>query len=388
MTGQLPYPSTVLPPNLPQKPPSPWQDKFQQGPHRRGAQTPPTASDQNSYPVHQDPDDEVNDSLRTGPTQDPRRKAAPSRSLSTLPPTPTRSFHSGPIFSQPTTFRSASEELSPSTSAPPTPTLPQPFHGMHPSRLARLETDVPSPTITNNSPPPASTIPIPRPQPILSVSMPRSESTPSILTEPPAGMHPERFTFFTADNRSSSTVTRTQSPPHTSLNNSQQYLPPVERFVDPLRSLPSFISGTNATVGPIPSSSRVRLDDLVTSPAPAFPSVISSPPPFNSDSQRTPSYPHKDPNRSPSPSKKGKAAQKRKASEALPSPKPSDPRKRGKVEKWKLGHEPARVQGMTLKKKKRGRKKKDKANGQPGPSNSRRDGPSDDPGRSRGLIHK
>jgi len=386
VTGQLPYRSTVLPPNLPQKPSSTWQDKFQQSPHRRGAQTPPTASDQNSYPVHQGPDEEVNDSLRTGPTQDPRRKAAPSRSLSTLPPIPTRSFHSSPIFSQPTTFRSASEELSPSTSAPPTPTLPQPFHGMHPSRLAQLETDVYSPTITNNLPP-ASTTPIPRPQPILSVTMPRSESTPSILTKPPAGMHPERFTSLIADNRSPSTVTWTQSPPHTSLNNSQQHLPPVERSIDPLRSLPSFLSGTNVTVGPIPSSSRVRLDDLVTSPAPAFPSVISSPPPFSSDSQRTPSHPHKDPNRSPSPSKKGKAAQKRKASEALPSPKPSDPRKRGKVEKWKLGHEPARVQGMASKKK-RPRKRKDKANRQPGPSNPRRDGPGHDPGRSSGLSHK
>lgn len=377
----------MLPPNFPQKPPSPWQDKFQQGPHRRGAQTPPTASDQNSYPVHQSPDDEVNDSLRTGPTQDPRRKAASSWSLSTLPPTPTRSFHSGPTFSQPTAFCSASEELSPSTSAPPPPTLPQPFHGMHPSRLTQLETDVSSPTITNNPLPPASTTPIPRPQQILSVSMPRSESTPSILTKPPAGMHPERFTFFTADNRSSSTVTRTRFPPHTSLNNSQQYLPSVERFVDPLRPLPSFLSGTNDIVGPIPSSSRVRLDDLVTSPAPAFPSVVSSPPPFNFDSQYTPSHPPKGPNRSPSPSKKGKAAQKRKASEALPSPKPSDPRKRGKAEKSKLGHEPARVQGMAPKKK-RWRKKKDKANGQPGPSNSRRGGPGHDPGRSSGLSHK
>jgi len=363
----------VIPPNLPQKPPSPWQDGFQQGPHRRGAQTPPTASDQNSYPVHQGPDNEMNNSLRTGPTQDPRRSAAPSRSLSTLLPTPTRSFHPGPIFPQPTAFRSASEELSPSTSAPPTPTLPQPFHGMHPSRLAQLETDVYSPAITNNSLPPASTTPILRPQPI--------------LAKPSAGIHPERFTSFTADNRSSSAVIRTQFPPHTSLNNSQQHLPPVGRFVDPLQSLPSFPSGTNVTVGPIPSSSRVRLDDLVASPAPAFPSVVSSPPPFNSDSQHTPSHTHKDPNRSPSPSKKGKAAQKRKASEALPSPKPSDPRKRGKVEKRKRRREPVRAQGVAPKTR-RWRKRKDGADGQPGPSNPRRDGPGHDPGGSGGLGHK
>ena len=379
----------MLPPNLPQKPPSSWQDELQQGPHRRGAQTPPTASDQNSYPVHQGPDDEVNDSLWTGPTQDPRRGAAPSRPPSILLPTPTRSFHSAPVFSQPTTFRSAPEKLPPSTSAPPTPTLPQPFRGMHPSRLAQFETSGSSPAI-NNFPPPVSVVPTSRPQPILSMPMPRSDSTPSTLTKPPTGMHPERIAFLTTDDRPSSTVIPIQSPPHTSLN-SQQHPPPEGSLTYPLRSLPSFLSGTGASVGPIPSSSRVTLDDFVTPPVPKFTDLVFPPPPFNSNNQYTPTHPRNGPNLSPNQSKKGKAAQKRKASEALPSPKPPKLRKGGRAEKGKPGHgnrgpEPARVQGKASNKK--WKRRNGKANGQPGPPNSRRDGPGHDPGRSRGLSNK
>jgi len=377
----------VPPPNLPPRPPSPQLDRSQPDPYRRGAQTPPAASDRNSYPVDQGPDDEVNGQLRAGPTQDPRRGAALSRPFSALPPTPTRPSH---IPSQCAYIHTASEQLSLGTSTPSTPTLPQPPQLMHPSRLAHLETSTFGPAITGNSEPTVIAAPTPRPHPSLSIQpipVPRSEvEVPSTPTKPP-GMHPDRVPFLSTNSRSSSAVSPTQPSLHATPNGSQQYVPSEEHFVD--RSLSTFL--TNETVPPrderIASSSRVTLDDLVPSHAHGFSNLAPS---FSTSfNQHFPPQTHKTQNQSPNQNKKGKAAQKRKASEALLPPRPP---KSPKIQRGKSGNGnnvsvpgPAGIQGKALKKKWRKRKGKGKGNGQPGPSNSRRDKPDYDPGRSHAL---
>lgn len=335
---------------------------------------PPAASDQNSYPVHQGPDDEVKDPVRTGPTQDPRRTVAPSRLPSTLPLAITRLFHQEPASSQPTTFPTVPERLPPSTSASPTPTLPQPSHTTYPSRLAQLEAKALSPA-TNNSPP-VFTTPTPKPQPVPIAHFESASSTP---TKPPAGMHLERTVSLSVGDRPLSKFTPTQPPPHASLNDSQQHPPSEQLSVNPSRSLLTFPSGANAIALPrnglIPSSSRVTLDDLVVSPVSGSPNPVSSPTYFESSNQRLPAHPHENPNRSSNQDRRDKAAQKRKAFE-VSSPRPPKPPKMPKVEKGKSRHGndtsgpvPAPVQGKALKKKKK-KRGKGKANGQPGLSNA------------------
>jgi len=326
LPSRVPYSSVVPPPILPRKSP-PWVDDPQQGPQQRGAETSPVAPDQNSYPSHQGPGDEVNNSLRAGPTQDPRRSAAPPRSSSTFPLTPTRSPRPGPISPQSTTFHIVYEQSPPLTSAPPTPTLPRPFHGMHPSRFTRLETDAFSPSTTRDSEPPVIATPTLRPQPNLPPTT-RSENTPSIPIQPLVGMHPDRVALLTDPNQLSSAVTPTPFPLHASLNGSQQRPVPVDHS----RSLPTFLSGTNATVpprdGPIPSSSRLTLDDVATPTAPGFPHFSPFTTSSNSINQHTPTQTHGNPNQSPHRGKNGSGTRKRRPSETLKSK-----RKRKRLEK-------------------------------------------------------
>ena len=255
---------------------------------------------------------------------------------------------------------------------------------MHPSRLAQLETNGFGPAFTVNSESAIVAAPTPRPHPSLSiqpVQVPHSEDVPSTPTKPP-GMHPDRIAFLSTDNRPPSAVTSTQFSPHVNLSGSQQHKPPEERFVDRFPSLPTF--SPNETVlpqdEPIASSSRVTLDDLGRSHAYGS-RDLSSFTSFNFNDQHIPPRAHKDPSQSPSPSKNGKAAQKRKASEALLPPKPPKSPKIQKFEKGRSGNGnnaggpgPAEVQGMALKKKwkKKRRRGKGKANSQPEPSNSRR----------------
>jgi hypothetical protein len=279
----------VLPPHLPSKPPPPSHP----GPQRRGTQTSPAASDRNSYPLQQGPDDGVDGPPQTGPTQDPRRTAFLSLSSPILLPNPTSSLDLGPCSSQ---------------STPSTPILPQSFQGIHPSRLARLRTDVFDPAFTNNSELPAvanPTVGPPQSLPTRSVSMSRSESAPII----PTGMHPDRIPLLSAHDR----------PPSTSTSTAPEVLLP----------------GSFAT-------------------------------PLISSNQPTPTEAHNKPDPSPGWSKKGKAGQKRKASEPLP-PDPYKPPKFLKGKRGKRGG--GKNTGGSGKAQGGSRKRKAKATSQPGPSN-------------------
>jgi hypothetical protein len=370
----------VPPPNLPPKPPSPWLDDPQQGSQqRRGAETLPAASNQNSYPFHQGPDDEVNDPR--GPTRDPRRSAPPPRPFSILPLPATTPIHSPnpgldldgtsqPNSPQPTISHTASKQLPPSTSASstPIPSLPQLSRGIYQSRIPQLEIDAFKSTNTNNYEPPVAATPTPRSHPSLPI---RSMSTPhlgsaSTSTQPLTGMHPDRFALLSSHNRPSSAATSTQLLPRTSLDGSQLS--------------PTFLSGTiSPRDGPIPSSSRIRLDDVAGSTTHGFPPLVSFTSSSNSRNQYASIQTHVNPNQS----KKAKNAQKRKAFEALPPPKPPKPAKMQRTGKWKPGQGnngggPGAAQLPVLGKKpnnRRGKKKKGKItlNSQPGPSNLHRE---------------
>lgn len=138
----------------------------------------------------------------------------------------------------------------------------------------------------------------------------------------------------------------------------------------------------NATIlpqgGPIPSSSRITPDDVITSPTVGFPHLVSSSTSFNFDNRHVPAQTHEDPNQSPSQRKKGKATQKRKASDALPPPESLKPPKMQKVGKGKPGRgNDTNGQTPWKPKNKKNRKRKGKAklnmNNQSGPSNSHRE---------------
>jgi len=373
---RLSDPSAVSLPGLPPKPPSPWSENPRNGPQqRRGGEMSLAALDQCSHPFHQGPDDEGN-----VPTRDPRRSGPTSRSSSSLLTTPVDSPYPGPNPSLSTTFRTLHEQIPPSTSAPPTPTLPHPFHGVHPSRVSQSETNGSSPVITNPEPPVIIT-PSPRPRssaPVQPAPISRSESTSPILTRPPAGMHPDRIALLSASNRPLSAVTPTQLRSHATPEGSQQRLPLEELLADRSQSLPIFFSGTNATVPPrdepSSSSSRITLDDVTTSLTPGFPPLATFATTSDFDNRHIHPQNHGSPDRNPSLGGMSMGDRKRRASESFLPPKSPKPPKMHKVGKGTGFGGPGAGKGPG-KPKKRKNKKKKKANqsGQPGPSNVTRE---------------
>lgn len=346
----------VRPPRLQSKPPSPLPEESQQGPQRRGTQTPRAASDQNSYPFQQGPGDGVGYPPQTGPTRDPRRNAVLSLSPPILLPNPTSSLHPESYPSQPT---------------PSIPSLPQSLHGMHPSRLVRLRADVFNPVVTNSSETPLvanlTSGPL-RNLPTRPVSM--SSSGSSLST--PTGMHPDRIPLLSAHHRPFPTVASTRPSPYAASGDPRPHQTPGERSAESFWRSPVFPSENYSTVlprdGSIPSSSRLTLDGVAASitPGPLLPgSFIAS---LNSGNQPTPTETYRSPDLSPNRNKKGKAAQKRKASEVLSPPIPSKPPKIPKTKKRKRRSGkntggPGAWGGLG--------KKKVKVIGQPGPSNNR-----------------
>lgn len=263
--SRLAYSVIVRPPHLPSKS-SPWPDKPQGG-LPRGTQTPPAVPGENSYPFRQGPANQVGGPPQTGPTQDPRRNAVLSLSSPILLPSPTSSSRLEFFSSQAT---------------PSTPILPQPFHGMHPSRLARLGTDVFNPTFVNNSEPPAVANPAFGPLrslPTGPVSIPRSESIPSI----PTGMRPDRIPLLSVYDQPLSVAS------------DEAYFTALPRDE------------------PIPSSSRVTLDSAATSFTPELllpGTFITS---LNSSNRPAPTEDRHGPDPSPNRRKKNRPARKRKA---------------------------------------------------------------------------
>lgn len=335
---------------------------------RGGAETSQAASHQNSYPSHQGPDDEANDLRQASRTRDPRRSAAPPQPPSTLPPTLTRSLHPEPLPPQPITSRIVYKQIPTLTSALPTPTLLQSSHGIHPSRVAQLETNAFSPTIDNSEPPIVATpSPILQPSTLIQpVPTSRSESTPSIQSQPPVGMHPDRIALLPAPIQPSSVVTSTQIPSHVTSSGLQQHPPPDGHLIDRSRSLPTFLSGRNAPLPPpggsIPLSSRIALDDVGISTAPGLPPLVSFNTLSNSDSQYIPRSPIQSPIQS-------KGGQKRKASEVFPLPERPEPLRMPKTGKGNNTGGTETAKSRTRPKKRKRRKGKANLNGQPGPSN-------------------
>ena len=372
---RLSDPSAVSLPGLPPKPPSPWSENPQGGPQqRRGGEMSPAALDQCSHPFHQGPDDETNVL-----TRDPRRITPTSRSSSALPTTSANSPYLGANPSQSTAFRTVHEQMPTSTSAPPTPTLPHPFHGIRPSGIAQLETNGYSPIITNPEPSVAIT-PSPRPRsstPVQPLLMSRSESTSSILTRLPPGMHPDRIALLSASNRPSSAVTSTKLQSHATPDGSQQRLPPGELLADRSQSLPVFFSGANDVVsprdGPTTSSSRITLDDVTTSRTPVFPPLTSFTTISDPDNRHIHTQSHRNPNRNPNLGGMGMGDRKRRASESFLPPRPPKPPKMHKVGKGTGVGGPGAKKGPGKSKKQKKKKKKANQNGQPGPSNLTRE---------------
>jgi hypothetical protein len=113
------------------------------------------------------------------------------------------------------------------------------------------------------------------------------------------------------------------------------------------------------------------LDDVTTSTAPGVPPLASFTAPPNSHNQHAPAQAHNKPNRTRT--KRGKGAQKRKASEALPPLEPPKPPKIQKVGEGSSntgGPGAANIQGKSKKSKNKKKKKgKTNLNGQPRPSN-------------------
>lgn len=341
------------PPHLPPKPPSPWLDDPHQGPQRRGAQTPSATSDQNSYPFHQGLDEEAGDPVQTGPTQDPRRSArrssaVPSLSPLTLVPNPTSPPCPGSVLSQSIPTLVSSGYAPPLILAPQTLTLSSASRGMHPSRVAQLGANNPA-IITNTEPPVLADLtsgPL-RGLPTRPVAMSRSESAPSIITQFPAGMHPDRIALLSAHDRPSPTVSSTRPPLLATPDDSQPHQLLGEPSVERPSSLPTSPSGTDAA------------------------GLLLNAPTFNSNHQHTPTEVHNNPNQRPN---WGGGAQKRKASEILLPPNPPKSPKVQKVGKWKPGNGTIGVSGAAQTKGKFGRRgrrgKKKKAKpviGQPGP---------------------
>ena len=267
---------------------------------------------------------------------------------------------------------------------------------MPPSRIVQLERDAFSPTIVNNSEPPVFATHSSGPRSsTLTRPMPtsRSESTFSIHTQTPVGTHPDRITLLSVHDKPLSTVALTKLPPRTT-SDSQQDPFLDERLVDRSRSLPTFPLETTAIVpprnGPIPSSSRITLDDVTASTTPGLPSLVSFNTLSNSDNQHAPAHTPRNPNQSPN---QGKGGQKRKATEVFPLPKPPKPPKKPRTKRGNNtgGPEVVKVQGR-LKQKRRNRKKKGKTNlnSQSGPSNlyHQGGGGARGDGRNNGYAHE
>lgn len=331
----------VHPPHSPAKSPSPRPDNPHQDPRRRGAQTPPAASDRNSYPFQQGSDDEADNLSQAGPTQEPYHNAVLSLPSPIFLPNPTSSLHSGSVPSHSAPIRTSLQRSHPSISAPWSPTLSQPNHGAHPSHVIQLGAN--NSTIVNNPVLPVAADFTPRPQrslPTRPAHMPRSESTPSISARLPAGVHNDRIALHAAHNQFSPAAASARPPPRATFDDSQMHSP--ECAVERSQSLPISLSETDATVlpqdGHIPPPSPPTLDATATSitPGPLHPrsSVI----PFDSSYQHTPAEIRKNPILLGSNQREqGKAAQKRKASEALPPPDPPNPPKIQKVERRESG---------------------------------------------------
>lgn len=371
---RLSDPLAVSLPNLPPKPSSPWSENPRHSPQqRRGGEMSPAAPDQCSHPFRQGPDDEAN-----VPTQDPRRSAPTSRSSSALPTNSPDSPYPGSNPSKFATFHTVHEEISPSNSAPPTPTIPQPFHGVHPPRVAQLEKNGSSPVITNPEPPVITTL-SPRPRsstPVQPTSMSRSQST-SVPTRPPAGIHPDRIALLAYHNQPSSAVTSTQHLPHATPDGSQQRLPLEELLADRSQSLPVFFSGANAVVPPqdrdISSSSRTTLDSVTTSPTTVFPPLTPFTTTSDSDNRHIHNQSPRNPNWGPSRGGFGMGDRKRGASESFLPPKSPKPPKMHKVGKGAGVGGPGAAKGAGKSKNRKKKKKKANKNGQPGPSNLTRE---------------
>jgi len=333
----------------------------------------PAAPDQCSHPFHQGPDDEAN-----VPTRDPRRAAPTLRSSSALPTTSPDSPYLGLNPSQSTTFRAVHEQIPPSTSAPPTPAIPQSFHRVYPPRVAQLETSGSSP-VTTNPGPPGITTPSPRPRsstPVHPVPMSRSESTSSVTTQQSAGMHPDRIALLSANNQPSSPVTSIQHPLHATPDGPRQRLPLEERLLDRSHSSPVFFSGANAIVPPRggpTSSSRITLDDVTTSPTTVFPPLTPFTTTSDSDNRHIHTQSHRNPNRGANWGGSGMGDRKRRASDSFLPPKSPKPPKMHKVGKGAGIGGPGAAKGPGKSKNRRGKKKKANKNGQPGPSNLTRE---------------
>lgn len=343
---RLSTPLAIPLPNLPPKPPAPWSESPRHGPQqRRGAETSPTASDQSSHPFHQGPDDEVN-----VPTQDPRRRsAAVSRSPPIVPPTPTCLSHLEPSSPQSATSRTLHEQMHLSTA--------------HPPRVAQLEINGSSPVINHEHPV------INALSPRRSASMPHSETTSSIPTQPPTGMHTDRIALLFTGNRPQPPVTPAQPQPRITLDYSHQPLPLEDLPADRSRSLPTYFSRMNATVsprdGPASSSSRIPVDDVTTLATPIFPPLAPLTTPPGSDNRHIPTQSHRNPNQSPS---RGTVTQKRKASDAFPLPKPPKPQKMHKAGGGSGTGGPGAAKSPAKSKKRRNKWKK-KRGTNPGPPN-------------------
>jgi len=347
---RLPDPLAVSLPGLPPKPPSPWVENPRNSPQqRRGGEMSPAPPDQCSHPFHQGPDDEANVFI-----EDPRRSAPPSRSPSALQTTSADTPYSGPNPAQSTAFRTIYEQVPPSTPAPPTPAPPHPFHGTHPSHVVQLEINGSSHSITN--PEPLVITPSPRPPPSMPAQpalMSHSESTSSIPTRPPGGMHPDRIALLSTRTRPPPTATSTQIRVHATPDGSQQRPSLEERLADRSQSSPIFFPGANAIVPlrdePTSSSSRITLDDVTTSPTLRIP------------------------NQNQSLGGMGMGDRKRRASESFLPPRSPKPPKIHKVGKGTGVGGPGGPKGPGKSKNRRGRpgkkRKKARQNRPPGPPN-------------------